>query len=215
MNDKGMKRAIIERIELLPEESVFCVKDFSDLADADLIRHVLKQLADQGTIDRIGWGIYSKPRWSVFLGKFLPPDLNAFAHAVARSRGWTIAPSGALSANLLGVDTQVPGLYEYVSDGPYANYEIGGTTIRFRHSANKDVSRMSETTLLVVNALKALGKDELMSGALDMISSRLDDDQKQALLEETRWSTSWIREACKTIALQEVADEGNCKTVRT
>lgn len=199
-NDRGMRSAVLERVASLPDDAAFTAKDFSDIADADTARHALKTLADAGEIRRAARGVYYRPRRSALLGSELPPDVDSVARAVARTRGWTIAPSGSLALNLLGIDTQVPAAYEYVSDGPYLTMVVGGTAVRFKHTANKDVTSMSPTTLLVIQALKALGSDGATDEVLGRISERLGEDERDALLDETVWSTQWIREACREIA---------------
>ena len=119
---------------------------------------------------------------------------------VLRTRGWPIAPSGALALNLLGLDEQVPAAFEYVSDGPYHAMDVRGTPVRFKHTANKDVTSMSPSTLLVVQALKALGQGNATPDKLRAVSARLSEDDRSTLLVETVWSTQWVREACKAVA---------------
>ena len=48
------------------------------------------------------------------------------AKAIARNYNWTIAPTGDAALNLLGISTQVPSKWEYVSSGPYKEYNIEG-----------------------------------------------------------------------------------------
>lgn len=98
---------------------------------------------------------------------------------------------------MLGVDSQVPSVVRYVSDGPYRSYQYGPYTIEFRHTANRDLSRLSPTVATVVQALKALGKNGVTESKLDIISSRLDDSQMERLASETHNTTSWVRAAIK------------------
>ena len=85
----------------------------------------------------------------------------------------------------------------YVSDGPYRAYRYGPYTIEFRHTTNRDLSRLNPVAATVVQALKALGKDGVTGDSLDIISSRLDDSQMERLVSETRNSTSWVRDAVR------------------
>lgn len=59
---------------------------------------------------------------------------------------------------------------------------------------------MSRTTLLVVQALKALGREGVDDSAIEQIARRLNSREKAALLEETQRSTAWIRQAVRKIA---------------
>lgn len=200
LKNKGISDAIRTKIESFPVDAVFTAKDLTDVAYIDNVRHALKALADAGVVDRIARGLYHRPKFSAYLGENVPPDIDDAAHAIARSRGWSIAPSGDHALNMIGLDTQVPSVYSYVSDGPYAKQAIGPYTVEFKHTANKDIASMSPTTLLVVHALKALGKEGVKPEHLDHIARRLDDEQKQALLEETTRTSEWVRAAIVGIA---------------
>jgi len=201
MNNKGIKDGIHGRIESLPEDAAFTASDFADIADSQNARQALKELADAGTIGRATRGVYYKPRYSELLGQAVPPDVDKVAHAVARARGWEIAPSGDHALNMLGLDTQVPAVYAYISSGPYASVRIGPYDVRFKHAANRNIVGMSQTSALVVQALKALGKDGADDYIIARISARLSAHDKENLLAETERATSWVREAVRKIAL--------------
>ena len=200
MNDRGIKSAIRARIESLPEDAVFTATDFADIASSDNIRRAFKELRDEGTIDRAARGVYYKPRYSAILDQAVPPSVEKVAEAVARARGWTIVPSGDHALNMLGLDTQVPAVYSYVSTGPYTDLQVGPFKVSFKHSASKNLVGMSKITLLVIQALKALGREGVDDKAIDHLSRRLDDSEKAALLEETQHSTAWIRQTARMIA---------------
>lgn len=200
MNDKGIKSAIRARIESLPEDAVFSATDFTDIASSDNIRRAFKELCDEGAIDRATRGVYYKPRYLAILDQTVPPSVDKVAEAVARARGWTIVPSGNHALNLLGLDTQVPAVYAYISTGPYTNLHVGPFKVSFKHSANKNLVGMSKITLLVIQALKTLGREGLNAKAIEHLSRRLSDSEKSALLEETQHSTAWIRQAVRMIA---------------
>lgn len=53
----------------------------------------------------------------------------------------------------------MPATATYVSNGPYKRYDYAGYKIEMLHRANRDVTGYSPTTALVIQALKALGKD--------------------------------------------------------
>ena len=54
--------------------------------------------------------------------------------------------------------------------------------------------------MLVVQALKTLEREGVDDKAIDHLSRRLDESEKSALLEETRHSTAWIRQAVRMVA---------------
>jgi len=200
MNDKGIKSAIRARIESLPEDAAFSATDFADIAESGNIRQAFKDLCGDGTIARAARGIYHKPRIFAPLDRIVPPDVDEVAEALARARGWTIAPSGDHALNKLGLDTQVPAVYSYISTGPYTSVRVEPYEVNFKHSASKDLVGMSKITLLVVQALKALGRERIDDTVITRLARRLDDSEKKALLKETQRSTAWVRQAARMIA---------------
>lgn len=191
------QRAIAELLSEAEPGEVFVPSDFAEVGSAESVRKALSRLVEAGELERPIRGLYRKPRRSAFLGKEVPASPDEIAEALARKFEWRIAPYGDTALNKLGVDSQVPSVVRYVSDGPYRTYQYGPYTIEFRHTANRDLSRLSPVAATVVQALKALGKNGVTENKLNIISSQLDDAQMEKLVSETRNATSWVREAVK------------------
>ena len=118
------------------------------------------------------------------------------AHALARKFGWTIVPCGDTALNMLGLSTQVPAVWLYVSDGTYKEYTYGNTVIRFKRTTNKEISKISYKTALVIQALKALGKENITDEIINQIASVTTGKEKTA---EAKYATSWIYDVIKEI----------------
>ena len=188
------------RIELANPGDVFIPADFSDLAEARRITMCLSRLLEEGAIEKVKRGVYMKPRFSSLLNRSVPPRENAVAQAIARNFGWTIVPCGDTALNMLGLSTQIPAVWLYVSDGPYKTYEADGIRIQFKHTDRKsEVIGVSETTALIIQALRALGRDNIDSQIISYLSGRLDEEEKRQILQESRYVTAWIYEAIKDI----------------
>ena len=86
-------------------------------------------------------------------------------------------PNGDTALNLLGLSTQVPAEWTYVSDGPYKEYLLGKTTIRLKRTASKDISKLSYNRALLVQAIKAIGKEHLDSATKRKIAKLMTDDE--------------------------------------
>lgn len=193
------QRGIEEILSEAEPGEVFVPGDFAEAGSADAVRKTLSRMVEAGELERPIRGLYRKPRQSAFLGKAVPASPDEIAEALARKFVWRIAPYGDTALNRLGIDTQVPTIVRYVSDGPYRTYQYGPYTIEFRHTANRDLSRLNPVSATVVQALKALGKNGVTEDALDAISSRLDDSQIERLASETHNATSWVRDAVKNM----------------
>ena len=179
--------------------TVFVPIDFALLTDKKTASVCLTRLETEKIILKIMRGIYYKPEYNDFLDEFVAPEPDAVAHALARNYGWTIVPCGDTALNLLGLSTQIPAAWVYVSDGTYKEYTYEQTTIKFKRTTNKEISKLSYKTALVVQALKALGKDNVDDTVLTKLKNNLTDSEKQALLTEAKAATSWIYEYIKLV----------------
>lgn len=90
----------------------------------------------------------------------------------------------------------MPAVYEYVSSGPYKTYQYGKFAITMKHRASRDLLYCSPVTCLVIQALKAIGKeaaDESIAERIaERIAARLSTEEVKALYDETRNSTAWV-----------------------
>ncbi len=198
--DKATNWQLIkDRINKSEIGTVFVATDFVDISDKTSINTYLTRLDEEKSLQRIMRGVYYKPEYNGFLGEFVAPEPDAVAHALARNFGWTIVPCGDTALNLLGLSTQIPAAWVYVSDGTYKEYTYEQTTIKFKRTTNKEISKLSYKTALVVQALKALGKDNVDDTILTKLKNNLTDSEKQALLTEAKAATSWIYEYIKLI----------------
>lgn len=187
------------RIASLPEGSAFITSDFLDIADTQVINKALSRMAEEGTIRRILRGVYDRPRYSELLQEWASPKMEEVAKAIARNFGWVIVPCGDTALNMLGMSTQIPAVWSYISNGPYRSYQVGKTTLEFKHTANRDIDRLSPVSALAVQALKALGKENIGTPEIKKLSAVLTKKNKAQLLEETQYSTAWIFETAKEI----------------
>lgn len=188
------------RIQSAKDGSVFIPSDFFDIAEAVKINMCLNRLEETGELQRVMRGIYAKPRYSVLLNKNVPPRSDDIAKAIARNYGWTIVPCGDTALNMLGLSTQVPAVWLYISDGPYKTYKTDGMTLKFKHTDNKnEITNISYKTALVVQALKALGKVNVTDKELQIISKLLSDNEKAQMLMEAKRVTAWVYELIRKI----------------
>lgn len=162
------------------------------------IHQALSSLTKSGTIRRVCQGLYDYPRQSELLGE-LSPDIDQAAQALARKFNWRIQPSGNTALNLLGLSTQVPGKWLYLSDGPSRQYAIGQQTLAFRQSALKDTGLTLRESGLLVQALKALGKEHVDAQTLETLRQWLDPKMRARVLRDTRMVTSWVFEIIKQV----------------
>lgn len=199
-----MKRTISisqieDRIRNSPKGTIFVTSDFTDLGSSDAANKALLRLEKAGLIRRILFGVYEYPEYNEFLGEYVESSPDMVAHALARKFGWTIVPCGDTALNMLGLSTQVPAVWLYVSDGTYKEYTYGNTVIRFKRTTNKEISKISYKTALVIQALKALGKESITDEIINQIASVTTGKEKTAMFAEAKYATSWIYDVIKEI----------------
>ena len=119
MNKSTYMQEIRSRIEAAKIGSVFVASDFADITEAKRVSEYLARLTADNSVKCILRGVYYKPEYSTLLDEYIAPDPDAVANAIARNYGWSITPCGDTALNLLGLSTQVPAVWSYVSDGPY------------------------------------------------------------------------------------------------
>lgn len=199
MSVSSSANIIKTRIMNSPEGSVFTTVDFADVIENSRVGVILSRLEEDGVIRRVMRGIYDKPVYNDFLKEYIAPSPSLVAEALARNFGWTIVPCGDTALNILGLSTQVPAAWSYVSDGTYKEYTYDNTTIKFKRTTNKEISKLSYKTALIVQALKALGKDNIDDTIINKLKNDLTDEEKATALLEAKAATSWIYEYIKRI----------------
>ena len=196
-----ISNSIKDIINSFPQNTLFNIKDFSDIASYKTTKVILTRLEKEKIIKREIDGLYSKPEYSDFLQEFVSIPVENIAIKLAEKFSWHITPTGNTVLNKLKLSTQVPAHYVYLSDGPYRDYNLDGTILEFKHTNNKMISSLSENSNLVVQAIKTLGRENYNTQVRKSIRKNFSDEELQAVLSETKYITSWIYEIIKDIVL--------------
>ena len=172
---------IRNRIHRSDYGTVYVAVDFVDISDKTNINAYLARLAEEGLIRRVIRGVYYKAEYNEMLGEYVAPTVDDVA------------------LNILGLSTQVPATYVYVSDGNYKEYIFHNITIQFKRTTNREVSKLSYKTALVIQALKALGKDRIDNSVITRLQGILTAEEKAIMLFEAKTATAWIYDYIKDI----------------
>lgn len=190
---------INNRILEAEDGAIFLTSDFSDLASNTTVRKCLGRQTEKGNIKRVMDGVYEKPRYSSFLKEILPTSPEAVAYAIARGYHWNISPAGDVALNKLGLSTQVPSVWVFVSDGPYREFEIENAKLSFKHRTNRDISNMSTLTVMIIEALKTLGKERVDESIIKTLRNKIAHEDKELILMESADSAEWIHETIRKV----------------
>ncbi len=193
-----IKNKILSRINE-KNYGAFTSSDFVDIDNYKLISKTLERLEDDKTISRARRGVYYITKYNEILGIEESPDINEIALAIARQFNIVIIPSGNYALNIIGLSTQVPSKYIYITNGPYNEYDVGNNKIYFKHSTSREISNIPYKILVSIQALKTLGKDNIDNKIRNKISCFLSNDDKEYINNNNLRITSWIYEQLKKI----------------
>jgi hypothetical protein len=200
MSMDNMQQTVLERIRSAGRSEVFTPKDFLDAGTRYATDQALSRLVRSGDIQRLGRGLYCYPRVSRNLGLPLTPDVDQIAQAIGRRTGSRMVPSGAVAANLFGLSTQVPARFVYLSDGRSRRLRIGKIEIQIKHVTPKELPPGSQTSAMVFQALRYLGKEASDTQVIARLKSVLPAKQKRELAQDARYTTDWIADVVRHVA---------------
>ena len=155
---KTAKNLIFDRIQYKGKSWVFSAFDFTKDFKRWEIDQSLLALEKEGKIVRVLPGLYYYPEYSELLKKAVAPDMRKVADALARKYDWNIFPEGNTALNYLGLSTQIPAKYIYISSGSPRKYKIGGVDLEFRHRVLTETMMSDKNAMLAVQAIKSFGQ---------------------------------------------------------
>ena len=189
---------IRNKINSFQNNYVFISKDFISDVDYETVRKTLSRLCEKSEIKKISRGYYYKPIYLSIINDYSKPNIDSYAKAIARNMNWKIFPTGNTALNEFGLSTQVPYNYSYISSGRTISYEVNKFVILFTHRSSRETD-FSYITGTVIQALKAIGQDNITDEIINKISSRLLKEEKKIILLESKNSSAWIYEMIKLI----------------
>lgn len=194
---------ILDRIRTAGRGKVFTSKDFLGLGSRVAIDQALSRLSRGGEIQRLGRGLYHFPQLNERLDIPLSPDADEIAEALARQTGSRIAPSGAVAANRLGLSTQIPAKPVYLTDGRTRQVRVGNLDFVIKHVAPKELPLGSRVSAMVFQALRHLGRSAVDSETVSRLRRGLSRQQRGELLRDARYTTDWIADVVRQVAVEE------------
>lgn len=198
-------KSIRDRVARAEDGTLFVMRDFADLAPNNAGNRVIKRLVDEGCLQTVVRGVYVKPKFNAFLGENEKPSAEEVARAIGRKNGWLVRPDGDMALNMLGLSTQVPAAWTFVSDGPYKTYAYGAGKIVLKHSANRLMANLSWAAALLVQAFRAIGETRVDESLLLRLATRYSLEQIEDLIRETLMAPDWIRGKIKR--MKEIVNE--------
>lgn len=195
---ESTENKVIERFKKAKRGTVFFTDDFLRFGTAKNISKTLERLVDKNEITRVSRGIYTRPEINKQLGITLSPSTETIARAIARRDRARIIPTGQYALNVLGLSTQIPMNAVYLTDGAARKITIGKRTILFKKTTPRNLAAIGEISGMVIQGLKALGKNELTEDETSQVVAILKKEKSERLRHDIRLAPEWIRSIMKT-----------------
>lgn len=188
------EKLIRNKIEQELPETIFFTDDFREFGTPDAVNTALHRISKKGEIKAVARGIYVKPKYSDLLNKELTPSIEKIAKAIAERDQVRIIPTGSFALYSLGLSTQVPLNIVYLTDGSARKINIGKRKITFKRTVPRNLSLKGELSVLVVLALKEIGREKLTEKEETQIIEVLKKENYENLKHDIRIAPQWIAE---------------------
>ena len=195
MNTEHPNITLRKRIEALPEDSVLFRSDFPEY-HSEFVGETLAELTQEGLLVKLAQGIYAKPRWSRF-GVVLP-SVDKIVQAIAARDNAEVLPSGMTALNVLGLSTQVPMKYSYLTTGSERTIKLKNQEIRLKRGVPKNFCYKTKLIALLVQALKALKQQNVGQEEIQVIRSLISKEpDRSALAKDVDMMPNWMKRIVK------------------
>lgn len=195
MNTEHPYITLRKRIEALPEDSVLFRSDFPEY-HSEFVGETLAELTQEGLLVKLAQGIYAKPRWSRF-GVVLP-SVDKIVQAIAARDNAEVLPSGMTALNVLGLSTQVPMKYSYLTTGSERTIKLKNQEIRLKRGVPKNFCYKTKLIALLVQALKALKQQNVGQEETQVIRSLISKEPDRiALAKDVDMMPIWMKRIVK------------------
>ena len=197
MTEDKPLRQIIEEI---PPGNVLFRTDFPQY-NVEFVGNVLTKLVEDNVIVKLAQGIYYMPKLSRFGA--VKPSIIQIAESIAKRDNAVILPVGETALNELGLSTQVPMTYTFLTNGSGRTINLGNQTIVFKRGVPRNFAYKTTLMAYLVQALRALGKDNVGETELSQIRKliRMEPEQDK-LRQDLMMVPIWMRKMISPIIIK-------------
>lgn len=183
---------ILIKIKKAKRGSLFFVEDFLSFGTAKAVSKALERLVIKAEVTRVARGIYAILNTDAILGT-IKPTTEVIAEAIRRRDKARIIPTGVMAMNALGLSNQVPMNVVYLTDGAARKIDLGRRKIVFKKTAPKNLASIGKISILVIQALKEIGKDKVTESEIEIILNHLKKEEPYRLEHDIKLAPEWIR----------------------
>ena len=168
---------ITKRIENMHEGQILFISDFSDLnGNEKVVSRALSAEEKKGNIVRLAKGMYLRPKITRF--GIVYPSVDEMVKAIAHRDKSKVQPCGMTALNMLGLSTQVPTKYTYLTLGSSRKLKLGDRIIELKRSVPKNFVFKTTLGALLMQALKSLGEKNISKLEIVQIRKLIDNEKR-------------------------------------
>ena len=184
-----------KRIEIMPEDSVLFRSDFPEY-HPEFVGETLAELTSEGILVKLAQGIYAKPRMSRF-GAVLP-SVEKIVQSIAIRDNAEVLPSGMTALNVLGLSTQVPMNYTYLTTGSERTIKLTNRQVVLKRGVPKNFCYETRLIALLVQALRTLKQENVGQEELQTIRTLIaKEPDKETLAKDVDKMPAWMKRIIK------------------
>jgi hypothetical protein len=197
---QSIEYKIYRKIKKCGRGKEYFASDFSSYGESKSVSKVLANLVKKQTLIKLATGIYYYPKIDKKLGLgILYPSLDTVAEAIAKRDKARIVPTGLYALNKLGLSTQVPANFVFLTDGSPRRIKIGnGKGILLKHTAPRNLAFKSDLAMLLTFALKEIGQERVTEEHLERLKYVLQQTPKAHILQDAKLMPAWVKKLVLT-----------------
>ena len=190
---------IEQQIQQSEAGTLFFVSDFAKTGNDVFISRLLSEFAEKGLLCRLAKGVYYKPIETRF--GILYPEVGDLVKAIARRDNAQVLPTGETAQNMLGLSTQVPMNYVYLTSGSARKVEVGPRTVTFKRCVPKNFAVKNEFLAILIQAMKSIGEDRMTAQHRTVIKGLLQKNLPiETFEQDLKVAPIWVRKTIWNIA---------------
>lgn len=188
-------KTLKSRIKALPVDSVLFRSDYPEY-HSEFVGSTLAELTESGVLFKMAQGIYVKPRKSRF-GLVLP-SIEKIVQAIAMRDNAEVLPTGTTALNALGLSTQVPMNYSYLTSGSERTIKLANRQVVLKRGVPKNFCYKTRLIALLTQALRALKQENVGDSELQIIRELIaKETDKESLAKDVDAMPGWMKRIIK------------------
>ncbi len=173
---------IAKRIERIHEGQILFISDFSDLnGNEKVVSRALSVEEKKGNVVRLANGVYFRPKNTRF--GIIYPSVDEMVKAIAHRDKSKVQPCGMTALNMLGLSTQVPTKYTFLTSGSSRKLKLGDRQIELKRSVPKNFAFKTLLGALLMQALKSLGEKNIGQQEIAQIRKLIGNEKRMELFK--------------------------------